>query len=67
MMTDRPPRLLLANHHTSALPALEPLLLERGYAVETTRHLIETVARIAAQPPDVARGATASRADKSAP
>jgi len=53
MMTDCPPRLLLANHHTSALPALEPLLLERGYAVETTRHLIETVARIAAQPPDV--------------
>jgi diguanylate cyclase (GGDEF)-like protein len=53
MMTDRPPRLLLANHHTTALPALEPLLLERGCAVETTRHLIETVARIAAQPPDV--------------
>jgi diguanylate cyclase (GGDEF)-like protein len=53
MMTDRPPRLLLANHHTSALPALEPLLRERGYAVETTRHLIETVARLAALPPDV--------------
>jgi diguanylate cyclase (GGDEF)-like protein len=53
MMTDRPPRLLLANHHTTALPALEPLLLERGCAVETTRHLIETVVRLAAQPPDV--------------
>jgi two-component system cell cycle response regulator len=50
---ERPPRLLLANHHTSPLPSLEPLLAERGYVVETTSHLIETVARLAADPPDV--------------
>ena len=50
---ERPPRLLLANHHTSLLPSLEPLLAERGYVVETTSHLIETVARLATDPPDV--------------
>jgi two-component system cell cycle response regulator len=50
---ERPPRLLLANHHTSPLPALEPLLAERGYVVEATAHLVETVSRLASDPPDV--------------
>lgn len=50
---ERPPRLLLARHHTSPLPPLEPLLAERGYAVETTSHLIETASRLAADPPDL--------------
>jgi diguanylate cyclase (GGDEF)-like protein len=50
---ERPPRILLASHHTSPLPSLEPLLAERGYAVESTAHLIETVSRLAGDPPDV--------------
>jgi two-component system cell cycle response regulator len=50
---DRPVRILLANHHTAALPSLEPLLAERGFVVETSSHLIETVAHLAAEAPDV--------------
>src|SRR5262245_50298368 len=50
---ERPPRLLLASHHTSPLPSLEPALAERGYVVETTAHLIETISRLASDPPDV--------------
>ena len=50
---ERPPRLLLANHHTAPLPPLEPQLAERGYVVETTAHLIETVSRLATDPPDL--------------
>src|SRR5262245_16852572 len=52
-MPDRSPLVLLANHATSSLPAIEPALEERGYQVRRTAHLLETLHEIDTAEPAV--------------
>ncbi len=50
---ERPARVLVANHHTSALADVEQRLAERGHAVTTSTHLVETIGQLGREPPDV--------------
>jgi len=52
-MDERRPRLLLASHDTTPLPAMEDALVERGIDVHVSGNLVDTAARIASETPDL--------------
>jgi diguanylate cyclase (GGDEF)-like protein len=51
--TERAPRVLLANHHTLALPDVAPALRRRGVEVAVSLDIVDTAARFADFEPDL--------------